>query len=129
MRSPNPRTAVPFPVKSSLASTFDGRAVRANQQAISRYRDHRSFTIRHSRREQGSRHARGKAAPARENRPLPLSTMLSNATTTGTDTQLLSVFADILELAASEPDTMDEANERLWAIQDAAAQAVANELA
>ena len=55
--------------------------------------------------------------------------MLSNATTTGTDTQLLSVFADILELAASEPDTMDEANERLWAIQDAAAQAVANELA
>ena len=55
--------------------------------------------------------------------------MHTQPTTTGTDTQLLSAFADILELASSEPETMNEANERLWAIQDKAAQAVADDLA
>ncbi len=40
--------------------------------------------------------------------------MHQQATTTGIDTQLLTIFADILELAASEPETMNDANERLW---------------
>jgi hypothetical protein len=46
-----------------------------------------------------------------------------------TDTQFLEGIADILEMADAQPETMDDANQKLHAIQDAAAQAVADDLA
>ena len=47
-------------------------------------------------------------------------------TTTGTDINVLHLFATILELAATEPGSIDEANETLYAIEEAAAQAFAD---
>jgi hypothetical protein len=54
---------------------------------------------------------------------------MTKPTITGPEYQLFEAFADIIRLATSEPETMNEANERLWAIQDKAAQAVVDELA
>jgi hypothetical protein len=49
--------------------------------------------------------------------------MRTHSNITGPTQQISAALAMIRQLAASEPATMDEANERLYAIEDAAAQA------
>ena len=55
--------------------------------------------------------------------------MPSEPASTDTDMQFLTALDHLLQQAASEPETVGEEAKKLWAIQDAAAQAVADDLA
>src|SRR4051812_5920004 len=66
---------------------------------------------------------RGKE-PASVPIPFRFSSLRTQSTTTGTDSNAIETLAEILGLTAREPGSMDDANELLYAIEDAATKAL-----